>query len=95
MNNFMDIFCSPLALIAMPSTNNSVDVTDSVSESLDWNLLKRRETCVILTIKKEIKLKKNTTDFTLKSCCTGACPDQTVADILQTDTRQQEQREKL
>lgn len=29
---------SPLELIAMPSMNNSVDVTDSESESLAWNL---------------------------------------------------------
>lgn len=31
-------FPSPLELIAMPSMNNSVDVSDSESESLAWNL---------------------------------------------------------
>lgn len=33
-------------------------------------------------------MENNKADFTLKFCCIGACPDQYVADILQTGKRQ-------
>lgn len=42
--------------------------------------------------KKEIKMENNKADFTLKFCCIGACPDQYVADILQTGERQKEKK---
>lgn len=43
--------------------------------------------------KKEIKMENNKADFTLKFCCIGACPDQYVADILQTGKRQKEKKQ--
>lgn len=44
--------------MAMPSTNNSVNITDSVSESLDWNLLNDGK-LVLRREQKEYKTKAN------------------------------------
>lgn len=40
-------------------------------------------------------MENNKADFTLKFCCIGACPDQYVADILQTGKRQKGKKKQL